>query len=37
MKRPKQSSSLAQWEKYRDYKKEQAKKKALIKTISKMR
>jgi len=37
MKRPKQSSSLAQWEKYRDYKREQAKKKALIKTISKMR
>ena len=36
MKRPKQSSSLAQWEKYRDYKRMQAKKKALIKTISKM-
>ncbi len=37
MKRPKASSSLAVWERYRDYKKDQAKKKALIKQISKMK
>jgi hypothetical protein len=37
MKRPKASSSLATWERYRDYKKDQAKKKALIKQISKMK
>lgn len=37
MKRPKMSSSITQWEKYRDYKKEQARKKALIKQVSKMK
>ena len=37
MKRPKASSSLRTWEKYRDYKREQGKKKALIKSISKMK
>jgi hypothetical protein len=37
MKRPKASSSLSTWERYRDYKKDQAKKKALIKQISKMK
>jgi|TARA_R100000908_G_C3754876_1_gene149245 hypothetical protein len=37
MRRPKMSASITQWEKYRDYKKEQAKKKALIKAVSKMK
>jgi hypothetical protein len=37
MKRPKQSASIRVWEKYRDYKKEEARKKALIKQISKMK
>ena len=37
MKRPKMSASISQWEKYRDYKKEQARKKALIKQVSKMK
>ncbi len=37
MKRPKQKASLSQWEKYRDYKRQEAKKKAIIKAIGKMR
>tara|TARA_B100001057_G_scaffold468949_1_gene528785 strand:- start:479 stop:592 length:114 start_codon:yes stop_codon:yes gene_type:complete len=37
MKRPKMSASLMQWEKYREFKREQSKKKALIKSISKMK
>ena len=37
MKRPKASASLSTWEKYRDYKKAEAKKKALIKAIGRMK
>jgi len=37
MKRPKQSSSLSQWENYRDYKKSEARKKAVIKSIGRMK
>jgi hypothetical protein len=37
MKRPKQSASIRVWEKYRDYKKEEARKKAIIKQIGKMK
>ena len=37
MKRPKQSASLSSWEKYRDYKRKEAKKKALIKSIGRMK
>ena len=37
MKRPKTSASLATWEKYRDYKKAESKKKALIKAIGRMK
>lgn len=37
MRRPKLSASLSVWEKYRDWKQAQQKKKALIKSISKMK
>jgi len=37
MKRPKSSASLSSWEKYRDYKRKEAKKKALIKQIGRMK
>lgn len=37
MRRPKQSSSIAVWKKYEQYKKDQKAKKTLIARISKMR
>tara|TARA_R100001530_G_scaffold92872_1_gene64466 strand:- start:311 stop:424 length:114 start_codon:yes stop_codon:yes gene_type:complete len=37
MRRPKQKASLRTWEKYRDYKRAEAKKKALIKSIGRMK
>jgi len=37
MKRPKASSSIRVWEKYRDYKKDEQRKKAIIKQIGKMK
>ena len=37
MRRPKQKPSLRTWEKYRDYKRAEAKKKALIKQIGRMK
>jgi len=37
MKRPKQSASLGTWEKYRDYKKSEARKRAVIKSIGRMK
>ena len=37
MKRPKVSASLRTWDKYRDWKKEQQRKKALIKSVGKMK
>jgi len=37
MRRPKQKASLRTWEKYRDYKRAEGKKKALIKSIGRMK
>ena len=37
MRRPKQSASLGTWEKYRDYKKKEARKRAIIKQIGRMK
>ena len=37
MRRPKQKASIRTWEKYRDYKRAEAKKKALIKQIGRMK
>ncbi len=37
MKRPKASSSLRVWEKYREYKKDEQRKRAIIKQIGKMK